>query len=91
MVTAEGKISDDEATLLRHLVRLLRDDHGVVDDDLARLVMVTEAAVWARVDVENGDLSDLIEVAEQAANIDGAATKREKAVIAAVRKRCDRS
>jgi hypothetical protein len=36
VVTAAGKISDDEATLLRHLVRLLREDHGVVDDDLAR-------------------------------------------------------
>lgn len=90
VVSAEGKVSDDEATLLRHLLRRLREDHGVVDDDLARLVSVDEAAVWVRLDAEQGDLSDLIEVAEQGAKVDGPATRRERAVIAAVRQHCER-
>ena len=90
VVTAEGKISDDEATLLRHLVRLLREDHGVVDEDLARLVAVNDSAVWVRLDAEQGDLSDLIEVAEQVAKVDGPVTKRETTAIAAVRQHCER-
>lgn len=88
VAAADDRISDDKALLLRHMVRLLRDDHGVVDEELERRVIVDEASVSARLAGEKGDLRDLIAVAEQVAAIDGPATRRELAVIAGIRERC---
>lgn len=91
VVTAHEKIADDEATLFRHLVRLLQRDRDFVDDELARLLTIDPADVWLRVDAEEGDLNDLVEVAQQVAAVDGPPTKREMAVIAAVQQRCERT
>jgi tellurite resistance protein len=89
VVMADGKISDDETTLLRHLMRLTSLHHQMVDDELARLITVDPAEVWRRIDGETGDLSDLIEVAEQVAAVDGQASKKESAVVDEIRRRCE--
>ncbi|WP_298585302.1 hypothetical protein [uncultured Kocuria sp.] len=90
VINADRKIDDDEALLIRHLVRLVRDQHQVVDEQLARLVDVDPAEVWRRLDAEQGDLSDIVDVAERVATVDGAVNTREKAVISELQDRCDR-
>ncbi|MFD6529650.1 hypothetical protein [Streptomyces sp. NPDC060184] len=90
VIRANRKIDDDEALLMRHLVRLVREQHQVVDKRLARLVDIDPAEVWQRLDAEPGDLSDLLDVAEQVAAVDGDVNAREKAVISDLRVRCHR-
>ncbi|MGC0207299.1 hypothetical protein [Streptomyces levis] len=90
VIRAERKIADDEALLMRHLVRLVREQHEVVDEQLAQLVDVDPAEVWRLLDAEPGDLSDVVDAAERVATVDGPLTTREKAVIAELRQRCHR-
>ena len=40
VITADNKISDDETLLMRHLTRIVRDLHGIVDDQLADVVEI---------------------------------------------------
>ncbi|WP_405789299.1 hypothetical protein [Streptomyces sp. NBC_01367] len=91
VITADQKITDDEALLMRHLVRLVRDQHQVVDEQFAHLVDVDPAEVWRRLDAEPGDVSDLLDVADRVAAVDGAVNARENAVISELQERCRRS
>ena len=91
VIMSDKKIADDEALLMRHLVRLVRDQQQVVDEQLAHLVDIDPAEVWRRLDAEPGDLSDLLDVADRVAAVDGAVNAREKAVISELRERCHRS
>ncbi|PJE95782.1 hypothetical protein CUT44_21210 [Streptomyces carminius] len=90
VIRADHKITDDEALLMRHLVRLVREQHQVVDEQLARLVDIDPAEVWERIDAEPGDLSDLLDAADRVAAVDGDINKPEKAVISELRDRCCR-
>lgn len=90
VIKADGKISDDEALLIRHLVRLVRDHHQVVDEELARLVEVDPAEVWLRVDAESGDLNDVLNVANLVAAVDGVPNARERAIISELQDRLNR-
>ncbi|WP_078958754.1 TerD family protein [Streptomyces sp. NRRL S-4] len=90
VVTADEKFTDDETLLMRHLVRLVRDQHQVVDEQLARLVDIDPAEVWRRLDAEPGDLSELLDAADRVAAVDGDVNAREKAVISELRARCRR-
>ncbi|MET9355068.1 hypothetical protein ABZY14_19090 [Streptomyces sp. NPDC006617] len=87
---AKAKISDDEALLLRHLVRLVRERHKVVDEQLAQVVDIDPAEVWKRVEAEPGDLGDVLDAAERVATVDGDVNSREKAILAELRERCSR-
>ncbi|MGW4436078.1 hypothetical protein ACWELO_10000 [Streptomyces sp. NPDC004596] len=89
-VNAKAKIADDEALLMRHLVRLVRERHEVVDERLANVVDIDPAEVWKRVDAEPGDLGDVLDAAERVATVDGDVNSREKAVLAELRERCRR-
>ncbi|MGW7334293.1 hypothetical protein ACWGIU_38010 [Streptomyces sp. NPDC054840] len=91
VITADQKIADDEALLMRHLVRLVRDRHQVVDEQFAQLVDIDPAEVWRRLDAEPGDLSDLLDVADRVATVDGAVNAREKALISELQDRCRRA
>lgn len=88
VIKADHKVSDEEALLIRHLVKLARDHHQVIDDQLARLVDIDPAEVWRRLDAERGDLSDIVNVASRVATVDGAVNAREEAVISELRHRC---
>jgi len=90
VIMADRKIADDEALLFRHLVRLVRDQHQVVDEQLAHLVEVDPAEVWRRLDAEPGDLSDILDVANRVATVDGAVNARERAIISELQDRCGR-
>ncbi|WP_328477447.1 hypothetical protein OHS71_05720 [Streptomyces sp. NBC_00377] len=90
IIRANRKIADDEALLMRHLVRLVRDQHQVVDEQLAHLVDIEPAEVWRRVDAEPGDLSDILDAADRVAAVDGDVNAAEKAVLAELRDRCRR-
>ncbi|MFG2589117.1 TerD family protein [Streptomyces sp. NPDC048438] len=90
VISADEKFADDEALLIRHLVRLVRERHQVVDRQLAHLVDVDPAEVWRRVDAEPGDLSDILDVADRVATVDGAVNARESAVISELRDHCRR-
>lgn len=88
VVTADPRISDDEAVLLRHIVAMAEGKHGIVDDELARLIDIHLPDVLARLDAEDGDLSHFVEAARLIAEVDGEQTKKEQAVIAAIAERC---
>lgn len=90
VIIADHKIVDDEALLMRHLVRLVRDQHQVVDGQLAHLVDIDPVEVWRRLEAEPGDLSDILDAANRAATVDGAANALEGAVISELRDRCRR-
>jgi hypothetical protein len=90
VIMADHKIADDEALLIRHLVRLVRDQHQVVDRQLAHLVDIDPAQVWRRLDDEPGDLSDILDVADRVATVDGAVNALERAAISELRDRCRR-
>ncbi|SCF85507.1 hypothetical protein GA0115259_103686 [Streptomyces sp. MnatMP-M17] len=49
---------------------------------------IDPAEVWRRIDAEPGDLSDILDVADRVATVDGAANAREKAVICELGDRC---
>lgn len=90
VIMADNRISDDEALLMRHLVKLVRDQHRVVDEDLADLVEVDPAEVWRRLDAEPGDMSDIVEVAARVATVDGDMNTREEAILSELKDRCSR-
>ncbi|MFJ4033105.1 hypothetical protein [Streptomyces griseoluteus] len=90
VIKANRKIADDEALLMRHLVQKVRERHQVVDEQLAHLVDIDPGEVWRRMDAEQGDLSDLLNVADRVATVDGDVNAREKAVIAELREHCRR-
>ncbi|MGW1527842.1 hypothetical protein [Streptomyces sp. NPDC001588] len=90
VIRANPKIADDEALLMRHLVRLVRERHEVIDEQLANLVDIDPVEVWERIDAEPGDLNDLLDVADRVAAVDGDVNAREKAVISELRDRCSR-
>ncbi|MEV6260311.1 TerD family protein [Streptomyces sp. NPDC051784] len=90
VIRADNRITDDEALLMRRLVGLVRDHHQVVDEQLARLIDIDPAEVWARVDAEPGDLSDILDAAERVAAVDGNPGNLEEAVISRLRDRCAR-
>ncbi|OWA11620.1 hypothetical protein B9W62_05945 [Streptomyces sp. CS113] len=87
---AKAKIADDEALLMRHLVRSVRERHEVVDERFAQVVDVDPAEVWKRVDAEPGDLSDVVDAAHRVATVDGDLNSREKAILTELQKRCSR-
>ncbi|MFE1928175.1 hypothetical protein ACFW91_37195 [Streptomyces asoensis] len=91
VIRVNSKIADDEALLMRHLVRLVRERHEVVDEQLANLVDIEHVEVWQRIEAEPGDLGDVIDAAERVATVDGDVNSHEKAVLAELRERCRRS
>lgn len=90
VVTADQKISDDEALLMRHLMAFVKDQHLFVDEQLAQLIDVDPAEVWRRVDAEPGDLTDVIDAATRVAAVDGDANASERAVLLELQDRCRR-
>lgn len=90
IINADPSLSDDEALLFRQLVAAAEEKHQVVDEDLAQLIELDIDEVWRRLDAEPGDLSDLVDLASEVAAVDGAPSKRERAVIAAIAERCMR-
>ncbi len=90
VIKADGKIADEEALLMRHLVRRVRDQHQVVDEEITRLVDIDRAEVWRRLDAEPGDLGDILDVANRVATVDGAVNAPEKRVISELHDRCRR-
>jgi tellurite resistance protein len=90
VVMADHKIADDETLLIRHLVRLVRDQHQAVDRQLSHLIDIDPAEVWRRLDAEPGDLSDILGVADRVATVDGDINALERAVISQLRDHCRR-
>ncbi|WP_285184559.1 hypothetical protein [Rhodococcus sp. MEB041] len=84
VIKADGKISDDEALLMRHLVSIVGDQHQVVDDQLAQLVEITEGEVWEQFVSETGGFADIVELANEVASVDGPPNRAERAVISQI-------
>lgn len=91
VITADGDISDDEALLMRHLVRLAAERHQIVDEQLAGVVDIDPKQVWARVEAADGSLDDVVDAATRIAEIDGQPNAKERAVLAELRSRCART
>lgn len=90
-VMADGNISDDEALLMRHLVKLVREHHQVIDDELAQAIDADRAEVWQRMEGTRGDLSDLYKAANQVVTIDGDPSILERALLAELEDLCARN
>ncbi len=90
VIRAENKISDDEALLFRHLVRIVEEEHRVKDDQLAQVVEIDADEVWRRINAEAGELSDIVDAANRVAAVDGEPTKKERVIVAAIEDRCRR-
>lgn len=88
VMNADGRVTDDEALLFRHLVKLVADGHQVVDEQLAHLVDLDPEKVLRRVESEEGDLSDLLDAAVRVAGVDGEANSRERKLLAELEARC---
>lgn len=88
VINADGKISDDEALLMRHLTRLAHERHEVVDDELAEVVEVDPESVWRRLGTEPGDLSDIVEAGTKVAEIDGKINTSERRILSEFDDRC---
>lgn len=91
VINADGKISDDEALLMRHLTRLAHERHEVVDNELAEVVEVDPESVWRRLGTEPGDLSDIVEAGTKVAEIDGKINTSERRILSELNDRCERS
>ncbi len=90
VIMADNKIGDDETLLMKHLVRIARDHHQVVDEQLANVVDIDPDEVWKRLNAEPGDLTELLDVADRVATVDGDITAREEAVIGELENRVRR-
>jgi len=88
IILADGKSTDQETLLLKHLVHQLRERYQVNDDVFASVITFDPAEVWLRVQAEPGDKSDLIEAAELVAGVDGISNKKEQRAIAELRSHC---
>lgn len=82
IIKADGKTSEDETLLFRRLVQRVRDQHQVVDSELAELIDMEAGDVWRRVESEPGDLSDIVNMANRVASVDGKVNANERATIA---------
>ncbi len=87
LIMADGKISDDEALLMKRLTKLANEKHDLTEEDLERVIDIDKADMWRRLDAEDGDLRDLLDVAQKTAEIDGDVNKLEKAVLDEIRQR----
>lgn len=87
VVLADGKITDDEALFMRRLVEELQDQHDLTDEQFANTIDLDIDDVWRRLDGEDDDLADLIDVAMKTAEIDGSVHKLETAIIDELRTR----
>lgn len=90
VIMADNKIGDDEMLLMKHLSRIARDRHQVVDEQLGDVVDFDPAEVWQRLAASQGDLTELVDVANRVATVDGNLTAHEKEVIAELQTRCHR-
>lgn len=81
VILADGKSSDQETLLLKHMSRALYEQHQLDDAEFTNTISFDEAEVWARVRETTGDRSDLLEAAEAVAGIDGKITKNEQRVL----------
>lgn len=88
VVQSDGKTSDDEALLLKHVIRLAKEHHQIEDERLARVIDIDPADVWAKINAADDDLSDIVAAAEVVAAIDGDVNPREQKVLDAIRERC---
>ncbi|MEU5829687.1 hypothetical protein [Micromonospora tulbaghiae] len=91
VIMADHEIADDEALLIRHLARLVRDRHQVIDGRLEQLVDLDASEVWRRLDAEPGDLADIIEMADRVATVDGDVNASEETLLSELRDRCRRA
>ncbi len=90
VVVADKKRSDDEALLMRDLIRFAQKLDLATDEDLAQVVEIDPDDVWTRLGAEDGDLSDVIAAAEVVAAIDGPVNKLEADLLSEIRRRCSR-
>lgn len=88
VINADGEITDTESLLFQHLTRLARERHQVDDDQLAKVVTIDPDDIWHRIDIEPGNLGDVVHAAGRVATVDGDPNVHEKAVLDELRNRC---
>jgi tellurite resistance protein len=89
LIMADGKITDDEALLMKQLTRLANEKHGLTEEGLEQVIDIDQHEIWRRLDAEDGDLLDLLDVAQKTAEIDGDVNKLETATLSELRQRYD--
>jgi len=87
-ITADGRISDDEALLMRHLTRIARERHGVDASHLAEVIEVDIDEFWALLGAGSEDLDRIAELARAVASIDGEINAKEQTFLDELELRC---
>lgn len=88
VINADGRLAENQTALFRHLVRVMAERHEVQDEQLSNLVDLDVEDVWMRIAAEGGDLSDVVEAAEQVAAIDGSPNAKVRATLSELERRC---
>ena len=89
VIMADRKITDDEALLIRHLVRLVRDQHQVVERSSLTLLISTPPRCGDAWTPSRG-LERHPRRGHRVATVDGAVNALERAAISELRDRCRR-
>ena len=90
-IHADGKRSDDETLLMRHLARVIKAHHDVTDERLSSVIDIDEGEFWLLLEAEQGDCLDLVATAERVAAVDGDVNKHERRFINDLAARCGRT
>ncbi|GAA2544536.1 tellurite resistance protein [Neomicrococcus aestuarii] len=81
VINADGRISDDEALLIRHLIRFARERHEIADERLTSVVDLDPDDVWLLLSETDGEISDVLDASVVIAEIDGGINSKERKVI----------
>lgn len=88
VISSDGKITDDETMLLRHLTRLAKERHAIEDEKLARVIDIDPSEIWSLLAEEEDDLEDIIVAAEEVAAVDGEINAKERSMLDEIQRRC---
>ncbi|MFC7403298.1 hypothetical protein [Citricoccus sp. GCM10030269] len=90
VIVADHKISDDEAQLIRHLMKFVRERHEFFDQQLAHTIEIDPSEVWQRLNDAEGDLGAILDMARLVALVDGEINALEQATITEIQDRIER-
>ena len=86
--TADGRANEVETVMMRHLIALMDEMHGVRDAELMEVVNLRRETVWALIsEVEEGH-SCLYDLGLAAAEVDGKVNAEERKILDELATRC---
>lgn len=88
VMSADGKVHENEKILLHYLIDFAKYVHGVEDRALRETIEIRAAHVWNMVRECEGDRADLCQAAVTAAEVDGKLNKDEQRLLTQLEALC---